>query len=226
MRFFFLSYLLSYIFRNPLLILIIIFLLYWLLDQKMIGLMPDWSRWFKRGKRFRQLKQETLVNPANADAHLELGTILVEQRKYQMALESLEKAHVRMEDSARVQALIGRCLYHLGREDDAEKLLGQAVELNQKIRYGEPYYYLLAIKLKSDPENNEVHEELIRKILSWGSTDVYFRTGRVLLKAGKNVQASSMFKEAVENYQASPKGLRRLHRKWAFLAAFYLKISQ
>ena len=225
MRYFFLYALLSYVLRNPLLILLGLAIVYLVIDRGFIGLLPDFTRPFRRRRHMTRLAEEIRLNPANATGQLELGALYLERGQASRALPFLEKAHERMADSARALLVLGACYHRLGRESEAKEVLEQAIAINPKVGYGEPYYYLLAIALQVKTRDEAVLTELKERILSRGSTEVFYRTGRILLRSGDRAGARAMFQEAVDNYQASPKGFRRAHRRFAVASWIFLRFA-
>lgn len=209
---------------NRYVVIIIIVILFLLAERRFAGLMPKGLGWVRRRKRINQLRKEIVINPANADSHLELGIIFLEIGDPRCALPMLEKARERMMDSPRVMALLGKCLFLLERDEEAEALLEQAVQLNSKINYGEPFYYLLRIAVKKKNPNLSALDELETKIRTLGSPEIFYRSGRALLKAKEPERAERMFQESIDNYRVCPKGLQRLHRRWAALSALNLWI--
>ena len=222
MRYFFLYGLLAYLFGNPLFVLAVLALAYLLIDRRYIGLLPDFTRPFRRRRRLAQLAEEVRLNPANATGQLELGALYLERGDTRRALHFLEKARERMADSARLSLLLGKCYYRLGRTAEAWEVLEKAVALNPKVGHGEPYYYLLLLACRATPRDESALAENRARILSYGSPEVFYRAGRVLRKSGDRNGAGTMFREAVENYQVSPKGFRRTHRRWALASRLQL----
>lgn len=219
-----LSTILWAIMGNPLLILAILAALYFI-DRRYFCLLPSPARYFQRRRRMAGLAATIRLNPADANSQLELGALHLERGDAARALPLLEQARQRNADSARIHALLGAGYRRLGRDAEARAALEKAVNLNPKIGYGEPYYHLLALALKSGSRDESALAEYCEKILSFGSPEIFYRSGRVLLAAGDKEAAKTMFKEAVANYQASPKGFRRAHRRWAAAARIFLMFS-
>lgn len=226
MWYYLLSSLLWRLMGNPLLVLALLALAYLVIDRRFIGLLPDFTAPFRRRRHVARLVETIRLNPADANSQLELGAIHMEQGRVDRALPLLEKARARMPDSARLHSLLGACYHLLGRGAEAQKALEQAVTLNPKVGYGEPYYHLLAIGLRDKTRDRAALEEFKERILTYGSPPVFYRAGRVLLAAGDRAGARAMFGEAVENYQAAPKGFRRAYRRWAFISGIYMRFCR
>ena len=201
--------------RYPLLVLAVLAACYLIADRRFIGLVPDFTRPFKRRRHMARLAATVRLNPADAHAQLELGAIHLERGEAKKALPLLEKARERDADSARVHFLLGAACRRLGQEERAEEALARAVAINPKVGYGEPYYHLLAIGLRRRTRDEAALAEYGARIRSYGSPEIFYRAGRALLAAGERAEARTMFQEAIDNYRASPKGFRRVHRRWA-----------
>lgn len=225
MNYFFLYWLLNLIFRSPLAVIAVLAALYLIVDRGFVGLLPDFTRPLRRRRRMARLEQEVRLNPSNATGQVELAALYLDSGKAAKALPLLEQARERMEDSTRFHFLLGQSCYLLGRFDQARQELDLAVRLNPRVAYGEPYRYLLAILLRSASPDREAIAGLKEAILAHGSPEVFYRAGRTLLAHGDRDGAREMFREAVENYRAAPKGFRRVHRRWAALAWMFGRLG-
>ncbi len=87
------------LFGNPFIALFVLLVLYSLIDMRFVGLLPDLSKPFRQAGAVRRLKQTLELNPYDANAHLELGTILAEKRRWDQAAEHLELAAKRLDNS-------------------------------------------------------------------------------------------------------------------------------
>lgn len=200
---------------QPLPLILIAAVLFLLIDRRYLGLLPDISRPFRRHRHLARLNNTIRTNPADAHTALELGALYLERGQAVRALPFLLKARERDAESARVHLLLGICHRRLGRALEARAALERSIELNPRIGYGEPYYHLLALGIEAgdlDPDNVS---RLKERILALGSPEIFYRSGRALLAGGDKSGARKMFEEAVANYQASPRGFRRAHRRWA-----------
>lgn len=220
MKTFFLFYLFSLLTGNPLLALVLLIIIYGFIDRSYIGLMPDFLRPFKRKGRINDLKKELNLNPSNAIAAQELGVLLLETNKHQQALEYLEMALIKKNEYADIHFYLGVALTKNNRKVYAKKELEKAVEINKKINYGEPHYYLLGFALEENDEKKV--EEAIEEIYHYGSPQILFLTGKLLAANEKKPEAMKMFKEAIANYEGSPKFFRKIYRRWAYLSKIQL----
>lgn len=215
---FFLYYLLSALTGNPLLAFIIIIIVYILLDKAYLGLLPNFSAPFRRNGRITNLLSLIKVNPANADAAQELGTLYFEKKNYSRALEYFEMAHEKVKTSARLYLYLGMTYMELGQSDQGKKALDKAVELDRKTGHGLPYIYLLRYELNRSVGDPETLTGLEQEFERFANTENFFRMGRVYKHAGRLQEASEVFNLALKEYAYVPKTLRRIHRKWAILS--------
>jgi len=165
---------------------------------------------------------ELRVNPANARSAQELGILYFERKQYNKALEYLTKAHGKIKDSARLYLYLGMTLMELKNFDTGKEALDNAVELERKIGHGLPYIYMLQYELGRGKLLPLEIKKLEEGLTNFASTEIFFRAGMVYKKQGNRHQAREMFNLAVEEYRGVPKRMKRLHRKWAVLAKFYL----
>jgi tetratricopeptide (TPR) repeat protein len=94
----------------------------------------------------REFELTIQLNQSNADAHLNLGNVLLLTRQYESALLSVNEGLRRQPKSAMGQFLLGTIYARLGRTGEAEAALREALIL--------------------DPEMSKVHLELVNLYLS------------------------------------------------------------
>ena len=119
MQSFFLYYILSMLFGNPVTAILFLAFIYLIVDRRFIGLLPDFTRPLRRKSRMRQLRTTVALNPANASAQLELGQLLMERKRYREALPFLQQAGKKLEDHASAQFYLGADLVRVGEMDSA-----------------------------------------------------------------------------------------------------------
>lgn len=211
------------LFGNPFIALFVLLVLYSLIDMRFVGLLPDLSKPFRQAGAVRRLKQTLELNPHDANAHLELGTILAEKRRWAQAAEHLELAAKRLDNSQSYYRL-GTAYFHLGRLDEGKEALQKALQMNPKVGYGEPYVYLAEYQLKKGGSLDEL-EGLDEALAQYGSVDVLYRIGRLYEEAGDRDRARNMYEEALETYKGYPGFLRKQQRRTALKAWFKARLA-
>lgn len=207
---------------NPLLALLILLIVLYLLDRRFIGLFPSFVKPFKRSRRLTQLRNELAANPHNTGSKLEAARILMEKKQYHQALEYLEQVRPIMEDSADVRYEIGLCQLKLGQMEEGERLILQSLEMNPRLKYGEPYLRLGEAVSVTHPERAIGYLEQFRSEHS-SSCEAYYKLGKLYGQLGRQHEAAEAFRETVQIYRSLPKYKRRTERRWALLAGFQRK---
>ena len=221
MKTFGLFILISVLTGNPLLALTILILVFFLIERRYIGIIPDLFEPWRRAGRMRQLRREVQVNPANADLHLDLGEIYFRQGKYKLASSFLENASAKMAGHPLFHFYLGACYYYLGKTNEGKREIENAVVANPKASLGEPYVYLLRIYQEERQPVDRI-EHVYNQLLQYGTPKTFYQAGRVFLEANDRERARRLFKETIENHEACRGALRRLYRKWAILSKLSL----
>lgn len=211
-------FLLQRLLGNPLIALLVLFVLYSLIDMRFVGLLPDVFKPLRQAGAIRRLRQSLELNPYDANAHLELGTILSEKRRWAQAVEHLETAAARL-DNSQSYFRLGAAYFHVGRLDEGKEALEKALQMNPKVGYGEPFVYLAEYQLKKGGRIEDV-EGLDEALVQYGSVDVLYRIGQLYEEAGDREKARSLYREALETHRGNPPFLRKKQRRTALKAWF------
>lgn len=217
MKFFGLYILLSLFTRNPLLSIVVVLLLFFLLERRFVGVLPDFTTPFRRANRVRELQREVKVNPANGEACLELGEAFLRRGQYEKALSYLDSVAAKMDEHPLFHFYRGASYYQLGRSEEGRLAIEKAVTINPKISFGEPYLYLAKIYLKQKPDSARI-ERVYQQLMQYGSPKIHYLAGSLFLNYNDKEKARKFFTETIENYQACRGSLRRLYRRWAVLS--------
>lgn len=217
MKTFGLFLLISFLTGNPLLALLILILVVFIIERRFVGVLPDIFEPWRRAGRMRQLKKEVQVNPANAEAHLDLGEAYFRQGKYELASSFLEKASGKMAGHPLFHFYLGACYYHLVKNEEGKREIENAVAANPKASLGEPYVYLLRIYLQERQPAHRI-DEIYNQLLQYGTPRTFYQAGRIFVDTGDKDRARILFKETIDNYDACRGALKRLYRKWAILS--------
>lgn len=216
-----LYFLLSFLLRSPLLALVIIFLIYAFMDRAYIGFLPDFLAPFRRNSQIQQLREVLRINPADAGAAQELGSIYFEKKNYSSALEYLKKALEKVTNSPRLYLYLGMTYMELQQEDQGKDALEKALELDPRVGHGLLYIYLTRYELTHKGSGSEKFKQLAGSFSNFANTENLYRMGIVYKKTGDKQKANEMFHKALEEYSYVPGRLRKLHRRWALLARLH-----
>jgi tetratricopeptide (TPR) repeat protein len=213
----FLFALIFWLIGNPFVALIVLMVIVYLLDRRYIGIFPNLLRPFQLSRRLRRVQQELSLSPYNASLKAEAARILLEKRRYTDAMILLDELIPVMNDSAEVWFEAGRCRLKLGDLSLGESHILQALQLNPRVHYGEPYLRLGEAYAKVDQIKALQYLRQFQDIHS-SSCEAYYRLGLVLEMIGQKDQAGQAYQEAVNIYQLLPKYKRKSERRWAWLA--------
>ncbi len=206
---------------NPLLALAVIVIIYFFIDRRFIGLLPDFAASWRRRMRISELERIVRANPHNGDALLELGVHYFERGKFRNAVDVLEKAYSKMKDWPDVHFYLGASLYETGHRAKGLMEIQKAVDMNPKISRGMPYIYLIRSVL--DNREGGSTETWEACLLRSGSVHSFFQAGKLFRRYGQKKGAEKFFLEVLENYRMSSPTFRRTYRRMAFLSKIYLK---
>ncbi|AEI40078.1 tetratricopeptide repeat protein [Paenibacillus mucilaginosus] len=204
---------------NPFVAILVLLVIFYVLDRRFVGITPSIFKPIQRMRRLSRLKEELRMNPHHTSTKLDIARIYMEQRKYADAKELLGQVLAVMEDSADVLSELGICELKLGRPEEGERLILEAVERNPRVKYGEPYLRLGEAFAERDKEKAVGYLQRFREVNS-SSCEAYYRLGQLYRQLGRDEEARGAFREAVELYRGLPKYKRRHERRWALLARF------
>jgi tetratricopeptide (TPR) repeat protein len=215
---FFLFSLLWWLTGNPFVAMLIILLILYGLDLRFVRLLPDFTKPIKRNRRLAALKRQLHLNPHDTSAKVEAARLLMEKKQYREAFDYLQPIEPIMKDSPEFLCDLGFCHLELGRVQEGEKLIRQALQINQRVKYGEPYLRLGEALSKHNEEEKALAylEELTSMHTS--SCEVYYRLGQLYSQLQQKDKANQAYREAVEVYRGLPTYKRRSERRWALLA--------
>jgi tetratricopeptide (TPR) repeat protein len=216
----FLFFLLTYIFGNPFIALLVILVLVYLLDRQFVGLFPSLFSPWRKYRQIQAMKREIELNPHHVRNKLDLGILLLEKKKYREALIYLEPAAERLDDQAEAQYAYGLALLKSGAHEKGLEQIQRALDMNPRIRYGEPYLVLASFyQTRQQTESAMKYLTQFQQVNS-SSSEAHYRLGEIYREVGEREQAIRAYNEAVINYRTSPKFRRKTERRWAILAWF------
>lgn len=223
MKTFALFYLVSWLLRSSMGRILLLGALLWYLDHRYVGLVATLLAPVGRMRRIGALKTSVATNPTDIRAMLELAEHYLRAGRPQVALQYVEQAFDRGEDSARALFVHGAALVELQQYEAGRAKLEAALAQAPDVGFGEPYLYLLqeALAIGSDRV-----ERIVDQLERYDSVEVLARAGQLLARAGKMELARPLFEAALQNYGYTPKGMRRRARRWAFRARLALLLGK
>ena len=225
LRNFFLFSILTMLFGNPLIAILIIAAFYLAIDiryfgitRKIIGLINDEAT-------IRDLKVQVAINPSNAMALKDLGRLCVRKKRYKTARHYLEQAIERLEDSDEANYFLGLACLMTDQEKEGLARIQKAMSINPRLLYGEPYLKLGEYYLQHD-KRTEALDMLNRfKEIHSSSSEGFYQLGRLYSKLGDTEKAHEMFGKAYEVFKVSPWYKKKIDRPWAWRALFKMKVG-
>lgn len=216
---FFIFSLLWWLTGNPFLAVIILFVILYIVDRRFIGITPSVLKPISTRRRLASARQELSMNPHNRSAKLEAARLLMKLKRYREARRLLEEIVETENDSAEALYELGVCYLKLGQLEEGEELILKALELNPRIKFGEPFLRLGEAFAERNAEKAIVYLERFRGEHS-SSCEAYYRLGRLYKKLGRTEDARQAFDETARIYRGLPKYKKRTERKYALLARF------
>ncbi|WP_207727025.1 tetratricopeptide repeat protein [Anaerosolibacter carboniphilus] len=206
---------------NPLIALVLVFFAYGLMDKLYFGFLPDFTKGIRANQQIKSNLKELTLNPQNAHAALTLGMLYFEKKKYREALNYFQHPKLEKDASASYHYYLGMTMMELKEIGLGKVSIEKALEMDPRVGYGLPYIYLLKNEMnQSIPDMNKI-EDLEEKIERFGNTENLYRMGRAYRSLDNKEKAKEFFTKAIETYSYCPRGLKRLHRKWAILSRIY-----
>lgn len=202
---------------NPFLAFLLLLVILYVLDRRFVGLFPSVTRPFRVRSRLRKIRQELALNPHHNSLKSEAARILIDLKRYGEAKRLLDEALEQVDDSADLKADAAICRLKLGELAEGEAMMLEALDMNPRVRYGEPYLRLGEAFAEHDREKALGY---LRKFgdLQSSSCEAYYRLGLLLRKTGKPEEARQAFREATDIYRTLPRYKKRSERRWALLA--------
>jgi len=211
--------LLWFLFGSPFVAIILVLLLLYALDRRFVGLFPSVTRPFKRNRALSRALQDIRERPFDVSAKQEAARLYMEKKRWSEARRLLESILPAMDHSAEVLCDLGICQLKTGSLQEGERTLHKALEINPRVRYGEPY---LRLAEALAPIDSERAAEALRRFagMNSSSSELYYRLGRLYAALGRKQQAKAAYQEAIDIYRSLPKYKRKTERRWALLAAW------
>ncbi|MFZ5891934.1 MAG: tetratricopeptide repeat protein [Myxococcota bacterium] len=209
---------LAYVLRNPSVLAgIVLFLL-------LRPYIPDPKAVFRALSRSRTLRAQVALNPANAVARRELAEIFLETLRPRAALKLVDEALQRAPDHAELTFLRGLALQRSGRNEAALAPLVRAVELDPRVRFGEPF--MVAGDALSALRRHEEAVDAYERYVEANTSDVagYVRLARAHARLGQRSEAQKQLREGLDTLASLPGWRTRRAVFRAYLAAFWTQV--
>jgi len=208
-------------FGVPIIPIIILIVVFYLLDRRFIGLLPNVMKPFRRLSRIRKLKNTIDLSPHDVSAKLELARLLIERKKYRDALTLLEPLQNVYEQSAEFWDDLGICFFHTGNKQQGEACTIKALSINDRVKYGAPYLRLAVLHAKDNQDKALGYMAQFQEIQS-SSCEAYNQLAVIYKGLGRTEEAKRTAEEGLRMYRMLPRYKKRQERKWA-LRLFFKK---
>ncbi len=164
--------------------------------------------------RIRSLETQIAANPANITARRDLAELWMERLRPGRALELLDEARKRAPRDAELLYLTGLARARSGDPEGALEPLVEAVAIEPRLRYGEPYRTAAEILLRL--ERHEEAEDALERFIGTNSSSIH---GQVLLadvrkRRGDREGARKALDEAFSTWAQIPAYRRRAELGW------------
>ncbi|GAC43638.1 FOG: TPR repeat [Paenibacillus popilliae ATCC 14706] len=144
---------------------------------------------------------------------MELARLLIERRAYREARQWLEPLQETMDHSAEFWDDLGTCWLHTGEPERGEAAIRKALELNPRVKYGQPHLRLASLYAEAD-KNRAIEALQTYQEVHSSSCESYYRLGRLYEQLGRKEEAGEARNQAVAIYRSLPRYKKREERKW------------
>jgi len=210
--------LLSYLIRQPWLLVGLVAL--WLLRS----VVPPPGALFGALSRAGRLREQVRVNRGNITARRDLATIYLELLRPRRAISLLEEGLRLAPDDAELSYLLGLALHRAGRHDEALPRLLAAIERDQRLRHGQPYFVAGSVLLALQRWDDAV--DAFERYLDYNGSDVAALALLGRAYAGQNDAAAARkwLHTALETWHSLPGALKR-RQLGAYLKAQWARVT-
>ncbi|NOY53330.1 MAG: tetratricopeptide repeat protein [Deltaproteobacteria bacterium] len=218
----FLFYILTVLTRSPLLALLVIVALYFFLDRRFVGLLPDFSALFRTRREIARLKQEVMLNPHNAEALSDLGRYLVQTGKDREGVSFLERALPRMGEISETRFYLGLGYLHLGQMEKAEEHLRAVLQIDPRYGYGEAWLRMGDLKVLEKDLAGALESYQAFVGIHTSSSEGFYKMGEVCQRLDDREKAKEYYSKSMNAMRGSPPHKKRIDRPWFWKARMKL----
>ncbi len=175
---------------------------------------PDPFVFFRTAGRIGALKQQIQANAANVTARRDLAEIWLQRMRPRAALRLLEEAGRRAQEDPEILYLTGVARLRIGDAEGALEPLVKAVDIDPRIRFGEPYL-VAAQALVRLRRLEEAEDALLRYVrVNTSSIEGLVRLAQVERERGEREAAKNALREAFLTWHQVPPFRRRKDFGW------------
>jgi tetratricopeptide (TPR) repeat protein len=220
---FFLFYILYWILGNPILVILILLLLYFMLDRTYFGFIPNPFKAFKKAGRIRELQRIVAINPHDSRSLKELGIYMIEKKDYQKARQYFEQAISKLANDPEFNYYYGLSVARSGDIRRGRELVDKALEHSPGLKYGDPLIQFAEVYIDNGDYSSAL--PLLERFESIHSSSSrgFYQMGLVKLKLGEKGEGTEYLKKAIAAFRASPRFKRKIDRRWAWKARALLR---
>jgi tetratricopeptide (TPR) repeat protein len=181
---------------------------------------PDPFVLLRTAGRIGSLRAQITANPANLTARRDLAVIYLDRLRPKAALRLLEEALSRSPNDAELLYLTGVARYRSGQSEGALEALVRAVELDPRVRFGEPYR-VAALALLELERWDEAEDALERYTgANSSSMEGLVRLAQLRRRSGDEQGVVELRREALATWAALPGYERRRQFGWWLRSKF------
>ncbi|WHX51037.1 tetratricopeptide repeat protein [Paenibacillus woosongensis] len=210
---------LSWLTGNVFLSLLIFLGILYFLDRRFVGIFPSFTKPFRRTRQIARLKQQLTVNAFDVSSKRELARLLLDQRKFKEAYNLLQEAKSSSESSAEFWSDLGEAQLGMGQLEEGEQHVLQALAINERVKYGQPYLSLAFAFREKNPEKALQYAKQFGEHYS-SSSEAYYLLGSLYQSLNRTEEAKRSWEEAIAIYRSLPRYKKRDERKWAWRSYF------
>lgn len=209
-----LFFLLTWLTGNPFIAILALLFIIYFLDRRYVGVFPSFLKPFRRSRNIARLRQQLAVNHFDISSKRELARLMLERKRFLEAYDLLQEAKSSSESSAEFWDDLGTASLGLGHLEEGEEQILRALQINERVKYGQPYLHLASALKDKDPQKALEYAARFREIQS-SSSEAYYLLGTLYHSLGSKEEARKAFDESIAVYRTLPKYKRRQERKWA-----------
>ncbi|MCK6588021.1 MAG: tetratricopeptide repeat protein [Polyangiaceae bacterium] len=176
--------------------------------------LPDPVVLLRTWGQIRSLSRQVETNPANIIARRDLASLWLERLRPGKALALLEEADKRDPNNAEILYLMGVAKFRSGDPEGALSPLVKAVDIDPRVRFGEPYLIAGQALLKLD--RHEEAEDALERYVRVNSSSVQglYLLGKARSARGDREGAAKTFTEARTTFWQLPGFKKRGQTGW------------